>query len=597
MESILAKAMSSQQVRLLFGQNKLRYETSIFDHPRGNRGRIDIDFSSISNVHFDFEKSSADPKAGYKVTVQLSSPPSIYVGNQDFIQFRKTSAVYESQQHDFSDDSAVKKAKTHSFTVDNLNRLKTMKQRMEENGLADAIARGLDETLLTASFSEEEVEASFGKGRGKAAAKKSTTASKKRPAENAENDGNNNEATEDGAGPAEETAAAAAAPKAKPAQPKKPNPKAVPGLVDEMPEDAGLWLLKCVERWNLMAPFDPTIPDEMWESYYRERASLDWFIHEAEGLQVVWDDEMAYGKKEAKPTPEWTEEFPKPPMYAYASGERYQEFDTPKNHMESIGKALLKVTKGCPQLINDGAEDIGEKLAASIYVLNGFTNWVDSDCRTFDCQTRLYSPCGLGTAVDFKMRWHYRERMYSVEHFATVDFAVRTAEDIDHLAPQKCAVEDKYNPGSGKPSTRLFSMDEADSGYLKRTLVAANKMRAAEEALFGAKNVLSERKMFNALMYAATSVDCSCVNTDLQKNIAPFSRRKWKKFVGETGDDSDNDCDSDNEAKKRTKKSKKGQLKEMKQRSAQFGIPWEGSDGDDSDDDRDGERREECTIM
>jgi hypothetical protein len=589
MRLILAGKMACHEVRILFGQSKLRYDLSI-SHPRGSRGRIEVDFSQVSGVHFDLEKTLSNFQNGHKVTIQLSSPALTYIGRQGLDGFRKKNAVYETQQTDFSTDGAIKKARTHSFTIDNLNRLQTMKQRMEQHGFAAAIAAGLDESLLTASFTEEEVEASFGKSRGgdKAAGAPKNNASKKRPAPGGnENTGNNHKTDAEDDGGGESSAAAAARKPRAPPQPKKPNPKAVPGLLDSIPEDAGPWLQTCVQRWNLIAPFDPTIPDEMWESYYRERASLDWFTKEAKGLQVVWDEDMALGKKEAKPTPAWTEDFPKPPLYAYCGGECYVPMDTPQNHADAIGKALKKTIEGCPQLTDD-VENIGDKFASSIYVLNGSTNWDDTYCRTFNGQIRLYSPYGLATSVDLNMRWHYRARMTYVEHFSTVNFAVRAAEDINHLAPQKSAADDK--------PIKLFFMDRADSGYLKRTLAPQNKLRAAEEALFGRKNLISERKMFNILMHAATSVDCTCVINDINKNIAPFSRRKWKKFVGETGCSSENDFDSENEGQRKNRKSKKEKLREMQEVFAGLpvGFPLGGYNSGDSDDE---EEREECTIM
>jgi len=585
--------LSSHEVRILFGQSKLRYETSI-RHLRGNRGRIEIDFSQVSGVHFDLEQSSSGPKAGYKVTIQLSSPALTYVGSQEMNRFKKKNAVYEAQQTDFSGDGAIKKARTHSFTVHSLKRLNIMKQRMEEHGFAAAIAAGLDDSLLTASFTEEEIEASFEKTRlgKKAAGAPKNNSSKKRPASGGnENTANNHNSDSEDAGDGGEPSAAAAAaapkPRARP-QPKKPTPKAVPGLLDAIPEDAGPWLQTCVERWNLIAPFDPSIPDEMWESYYRERASLDWFTNEAKGLQVIWDDEMALGKKEAKPTTAWTEDFPKPPMYPYCDGECFVPNDTPKNHVDAIGKALKKVIEGCPQVTKE-VETIGDKLASNIYVMNGSTNWVDTSCRTFNCSIRLYSPYGLATAVDLNLKWHYRERMTFVEHFSRVHFAVRAAEDINHLDPQKNA--------AGHNSPKLFVMDRADSGYLKRTLAQQNKLRAAEEALFGRKNLISERKIFNILLHAATSLDCPCVVNDIKKNIGPFSRRKWKKFfVGETGCTSEDDYDSENEERKKNKKSKKEKLMEYQQAfgDCPVGFPLGEFSGDDSDEE---EQREECTIM
>ena len=578
-----AQLLKCHEVRVLFGQNKIRYETYIA-HPRGNRGRVEIDFSQVTGIQFDFEKPPSEK--GYKVTVQLSTPALTYVGSQEIARFKKSNAVYESAQTDFSEGGQIKKCKSHSFTIDNLNRLKTMKLRMEQHGLATAITTGIDEALLTASFTEEEVEASFEKARGSKAAKMS----KKRAVPTNENNdtGNDNNTNNDGEGPS--VAAPAAASRA-PAKPRKPSPKMVPGLVDSLDSiDAGPWLEKCVERWHLIAPFDPNVTDEQWEEYYRERAALDWYIKEAKGLQVEWDDDYSHGKKEYKP-PAWTEEFPKPPMYAYSEGECYVENDAIQNHVESIGEALKEVISGCPQ-ISDDLKALGEKFAGGVYVLSGFTNWDDMFCRDFDIQTRLYSPYCLATSVDFKIRWHFRQRMSFTEHSTRIDFVVRTAEDVDPLRPQRCACEHEERHGNSDRANVLYTMERADSGYMKRSLAAVGKLRAAEEALFGRKGLISDRKMFSLLMNAASSVDCDDVTKDL-KQIFRLSRRKWKNFVGEEGDESDNDTDSDNES-----------LKNIKKKRAKFGpggpfpmfgdFPGLGGYGGEESDE---EEREECTIM
>lgn len=185
------------QVRILFGQKKLRYEISI-PHLEGNRGRIDLDFDKITGI--EFTTSPRQGRTGYEMKVQLSSPAKCYIGHS----ISEFPTSYGSEQFDFSDDGQIKSCRTHSFYTFAERSFNTMKKKLLECGLAAAIAAGINST---ANFTTEEVLASF--------EKKKKKKSKKRPA--SENETNK--------------AASSSRPRAAEPATRKPTPTMVDGLL------------------------------------------------------------------------------------------------------------------------------------------------------------------------------------------------------------------------------------------------------------------------------------------------------------------------------------------------------------------------------
>lgn len=49
-----------------------------------------------------------------------------------------------------------------------------------------------------------------------------------------------------------------------------------PPLPRPSPLLSGPWLGRCIERWGLVAPYDPTVSEEQWQKYFQERATLEW---------------------------------------------------------------------------------------------------------------------------------------------------------------------------------------------------------------------------------------------------------------------------------------------------------------------------------
>jgi hypothetical protein len=337
-----------------------------------------------------------------------------------------------------------------------------------------------------------------------------------------------------------------------------------PALLQALPSDAGPWLKRCVNRWHLVAPFDTTISEKQWEQYYKERLSLDWFTNEAKGHSE--DDKDFYDeflRRSDYPLVEWTEDFPPPRFSPYANhGEAPELNDDIQAQVKSIRTGIKNVIKGCYQL-TEYVENIDELVASGLYVLYGGAKWMDpdmADCYKFNILTRLYSPFGLGTSVDLQLDpWVCRVVLY-VDHWATIKVAVRTVADCQHMKPQNTPLlDDFYNQDSDENKRNekrriiLFSMSREPSGYYERNFINDWNLSAIEEALFALKKPLSQRKIFSLLIHAVMGVVIYRVSEEDMDDILRASRRKWKKDLLEEGDSSDDDSDSENEAKKNTK--------------------------------------------
>jgi hypothetical protein len=311
-------------------------------------------------------------------------------------------------------------------------------------------------------------------------------------------------------------------------RPRKSRAKRLPGLKMALPASAGPWLKKCVERWHLVAPFDLSVTEAAWQKYYKERAALDWFTL-ANGLSqrkrpMPTKNEMEYCPIDvAEPRtnlPAWTEDFPKPKLIAYPGGESAcGTTDFVSYHIKSLHTAIKKVLDDCPEFTKLGAsedEDIAEKLASGIYVLNGESCWVDyNECTDFNICTRLYSPFGLGTSIDFELDWHREERLYSPEHFSTAQFAIRSASHCSPSKPTTSALDRKEVPKPREPMA--FMMEEMAWGRYNIHKMGPEELHLAQRALFGYENLLSDRKMFSLLLHSIADVSVKVVNKDLSR--------------------------------------------------------------------------------
>jgi hypothetical protein len=348
-------------------------------------------------------------------------------------------------------------------------------------------------------------------------------------------------------------------------RPRKPLPHRLPGLKMKLPARKP-WLKRCVTRWNLLAPFDTSnVTEQDWEAYYKERAALDWYTL-ANGLSrrkrplPKANDRDSHSRPldVAEPLvnfPRWKEDFPKPYMAQYPGGDSAcGTTDFVKYHLESLRKAIKKTVDECPELskLAPGEKDIGEMLASSIYVINGQGDWTDyNDPTDFFFTTRLYSPFGLGTSIDFELDFHHEYRLGIPENTSVIKTAIRSACHCSPSEPTLSGIDQRQIPRQ-KRNTLLFS-NEYRFGRYQLGKMEHEELKLAEEALFGRQNLLSDDKMFSLLLHCIADVAVKKINKDLSEldkvhwtgqslNFGPFT-----PLVSYQVDDSDWDIYSDSE--------------------------------------------------
>ena len=121
----------------------------------------------------------------------------------------------------------------------------------------------------------------------------------------------------------------------------------LPDLDAKLPATPGSWLKKCIDRWSLVAPYDPTVTEAKWEKYYKERAALDWWT-EANGRDDH-DDQLSLKPEDE---PEWKEDFPMPKMDIcfVTTDDAWAEGNSVEEHTAELRKAVNQVVAGCPKL-------------------------------------------------------------------------------------------------------------------------------------------------------------------------------------------------------------------------------------------------------
>lgn len=209
----------------------------------------------------------------------------------------------------------------------------------------------------------------------------------------------------------------------------------------------GHWLKRSVERWNLIAPFDPNVTEREWEKYYKERAALDWYTLVIGLSKKRWRGASQY--------PPWTEDFPRPKMsniFEITFGTVKHGNILSKIEMNSMRKAIKSVVDDCPELLHRGlkkGEDLGEKMASGLYFLKAKSeatldevNVVELD---FVVSTRLYSPFGLGTSIDFELCWE-KEIDPNAARRASSQMAIRSASSCRPKKPTVSAVGRSWVP-------------------------------------------------------------------------------------------------------------------------------------------------------
>ncbi|CAE6467109.1 unnamed protein product, partial [Rhizoctonia solani] len=309
----------------------------------------------------------------------------------------------------------------------------------------------------------------------------------------------------------------------------------------------GEWAAKCVDRWCLLAPYNTTITEDQWKAYYKERSALD---------RINTVDSAESDAIEAKYLDENT-------------------WKVLRKAAEHVASAILAST------LDDTVrkKSIARTLLGSLYFMSvdGSSEGLGApEPRNLDTTTRLYSPFGLGTSIDFHYDYHYRKRSYEDERDAMLNAAGREISECDPDKPTKCAAEpelpeyeeDEEEKGEDKDpeeeeekergtkfrhienlkaytlfsgvrncftSSRLstnvmFSAQTEDMiGGWSTMYITEKNVKVFEEPFFGTKGWISPRKLVDILMAAGTALLHGETDTEAGEHL----QHKFDYYQGE----------------------------------------------------------------
>ncbi|CUA70515.1 mitochondrial protein [Rhizoctonia solani] len=263
----------------------------------------------------------------------------------------------------------------------------------------------------------------------------------------------------------------------------------------------GEWAAKCVDRWCLLAPYNTTITEEQWKAYYEERSALD-------RINTMDSDESAAIEGESLDESTWK---------------------VLRKAVEHIASAILA------SALDDvrRKKSIARTLLGSLYFMSvdGSSEGLSApEPRNLDTTTRLYSPFGLGTSIDFHYNYHYRMRSYEDERDAMLNAAGREIGECDPDSPTKCAAEpelpeDSEGEGEGpiqvdnlKACTLFSGVQDMIDGW-STMYITEESVKSFEEPLFGTNGWISPRKLVDILMAAGTALFHGEVDTEAGEHL------------------------------------------------------------------------------
>ncbi|VDB96538.1 unnamed protein product [Peniophora sp. CBMAI 1063] len=242
---------------------------------------------------------------------------------------------------------------------------------------------------------------------------------------------------------------------------------------DDTEKPEGEWARKSIERWSLLPPYKG-YSEVAWKNYYEQRAALD---------------------KVNTPGSDTAE--------SIVSEELGQDtWKLLRKAADNVAAAIYGTT------LDDEERKfaIARTLRGSLYYLDLFGNDEEgggSNPRTVNAKTRLYSPFGLGTAIDFAYVYHYRMRMsMGSERFSTLLAQVRHMDEMEPGNPCGCIAVRKDKHGREKPEEGAVKLHNMKGATISGT--AAKNLTEFEEALFDCSGWLSPRKLYDLLAAAGT---------------------------------------------------------------------------------------------
>ncbi|KAH7345424.1 hypothetical protein B0J17DRAFT_624589 [Rhizoctonia solani] len=158
---------------------------------------------------------------------------------------------------------------------------------------------------------------------------------------------------------------------------------------------------------NLLAPYNTTITEDQWKAYYEEHSALD-RINTVDSIE----SDVIQGK--------------------YLDENTWKVLRKAAEHIASaiLASALDNTER---------KQNIARTSLGSLYFILGAP-----EPRNLDTTTRLYSPFGLGTSIDFHYNYHYRKRSYVDERDTMLNAAGREIGECDPDNPTKCAAEPEF---------------------------------------------------------------------------------------------------------------------------------------------------------
>ncbi|CAE6467826.1 unnamed protein product, partial [Rhizoctonia solani] len=184
-------------------------------------------------------------------------------------------------------------------------------------------------------------------------------------------------------------------------------------------------------------------------------------------------------------------------------------------------------------------KSISRTLLGSLYFMSidGTAECVgEPEPRSVDATTRLYSPFGLGTSIDFHYSYHYLMRLHEDERSATLNAAGRDIGECDPDNPTKCAAEpEEPDEESAEPIETfkvytLFSgVEDFLDGWTSMYITKEN-IKKFEEPFLGTDGWISPRKLVDILMAAGTSL----LHRELDTEAGEHLQHEFDYYQGET---------------------------------------------------------------
>ncbi|CCO36111.1 hypothetical protein BN14_10235 [Rhizoctonia solani AG-1 IB] len=249
---------------------------------------------------------------------------------------------------------------------------------------------------------------------------------------------------------------------------------------------------------SLLPPYDITITEKQWEDYYNERSALD--------------KVNSSGAAESK---------------EIVSEELCQ--DTWKV-LRKASEDLAAIVLGSKLDDEDRKKQIARTLMGSLYFteLWGNDEGVDTP-RDVQAKSRLYSPFGIGTSVDFYYSYHLRARMFgSGERFASFYARSRLLIEVDPANPTTCSATQLNANGVAKAAPDAVTVFDRNGSKSKGT-TAAN-IKSFEEAIFDTEGWISPLKLVEILFTAGTVMGYRESDKETPKSVLA----KFRYFDGET---------------------------------------------------------------